>query len=216
MLIKNDIKHMNIDAEIKHIVESLNLIIKKIGCNNLLLNNKNTLEDIAFLEIYKNNEQLINADLLYVGERNNVFGEKISYVGMDVDMLLKIFNDILNNKIVAIVNTDTLFLEKANENKINFNIEVFKDYSEDFLKEVVKKYKNTNYNPSYCNLSEKSQEILNKYILHEDITSNYTREELKNFSMELPSRAVSKATIYNSITTNYIKGINKDLEKISD
>ena len=98
MLIKNDIKHMNIDAEIKHIIESLNLIIKKIGCNNLLLNNKNTLEDIAFLEIYKNNEQLINADLLCIGEKNNIFGEKISYIGMDVDMLLKIFNDVVTKK----------------------------------------------------------------------------------------------------------------------
>ena len=47
-----------------------------------------------------------------------------------------------------------------------------------------------------------------------NIKCKYTREDLKNFQMELPAQSVRNISIYNSITTNYIKGVNQDLNSL--
>jgi len=209
---------MPIEQEINHIVKALNSIIRKIKCKKIIFYNNNTLEDIAFLKLFEANETRINADLWYVGDYNDkIIGENIFYFANDFDFLLKVINSILTTNEFAIINTDTLFSEKASEKKINGNIEIFKDYTTKFLEEILKFY---NYEDKFkeieTQMSEKSLEILNDYLLKNDLPSKYTREELKNFSMELPPRAITKGTIYNSITTNYIKGINKDLERLTD
>lgn len=218
MIIKNDIEHMPIEKEIKHIVDSLNLAIKKLKCKKLLLSNNNTLEDIAFLEIYKHNDNLINADLLYINDYNDkIKSDNISYIGNDVDILLDIFNNILNNNTIAIINTDTSFVEKASGEKINYNIEIFKDYTTDFINKIIEFYNDDiEIKTREYKMSEKSQEILKDYISHNDLPSKYTREELKNFQMELPAQPVRNISIYNSITTNYIKGINQDLNNLAE
>lgn len=216
MIIKNDIEHMPIEKEIKHIIDNLNLVIKKLKCKKLLLNNNNTLEDIAFLEIYKHNDNLINADLLYMNNYNDkIKSDNISYIGNDIDILLDTFNNILNNNTIAIVNTDTLFIEKTTGTKINYNIEIFKDYTTDFINKIIEFYNDDiEIKTKKYEMSEKSQEILKDYILHNDLPSKYTREELKNFQMELPAQPVRNISIYNSITTNYIKGVNQDLNSL--
>lgn len=216
MIIKNDIEHMPIEKEIKHIIDNLNLAIKKLKCKKLLLNNNNTLEDIAFLEIYKHNDNSINADLLYMNNYNDkIKSDNISYIGNDIDILLDTFNNILNNNTIAIVNTDTLFIEKTTGTKINYNIEIFKDYTTDFINKIIEFYNDdVEIKIKEYKMSEKSQEILKDYILHNDLPSKYTREELKNFQMELPAQPVRNISIYNSITTNYIKGVNQDLNSL--
>ena len=218
MLIRNDIKHMPIEQEINHIVKALNSIIRKIKCKKIIFYNDNTLEDIAFLKLFEANEKRINADLWYAGAyREDIEGENVFYFANDYDFILKVINSILTTNEFAIINTDTLFSEKATEKKINGNIEIFKDYSRDFLNKILDYYKyEDKIKVLEISMSDKSQEILNDYLLKNDLPSKYTREELKNFSMELPSRAITKGTIYNSITTNYIKGINKDLERLTD
>lgn len=216
MIIREDIKHMPIQDEIEHIVESLNKAIKKIKCSKLLFYNCNTIEDNAFLEIYKHNEKRIAADLLVMGYSEGVEGENISYIGDSVDIMLDIFKFILTNKEVAIVNTDTLFTEKAEQRKINYNIEIFKDYTMNYLKEILKFYNCDRKITIPPVLNEELRNILTDYIENVDLPSKYTREQLKNFSMYLPSRAVSNITLYNSITTNYITGVNKDLAKLTE
>ena len=216
MIIREDIKHMPIQDEIEHIVESLNKAIKKIKCSKLLFYNCNTVEDNTFLEIYKHNEKRIAADLLVMGYNEGVEGENISYIGDSVDIMLDIFKFILTNKEVAIVNTDTLFTEKAEQRKINYNIEIFKDYTMNYLKEILKFYNCDRKITTPPVLNEELRNILTDYIENVDLPSKYTREQLKNFSMYLPSRAVSNITLYNSITTNYITGVNKDLAKLTE
>ena len=216
MIIKNDIEHMPIEKEIKHIIDNLNLAIKKLKCKKLLLNNNNTLEDIAFLEIYKHNDNLINADLLYMNNYNDkIKSDNISYIGNNIDILLNTFNNILNNNTVAIINTDTYFIEKVFGEKINYNIEIFKDYTTDFIDKIIEFYNdNIEIKTREYKMSKKSQEILKDYILHNDLSSKYTREELKNFQMELPTQPIRNISIYNSITANYIKGVNQDLNSL--
>jgi len=218
MLIRNDINYMPIEQEINHIIKALNSIIRKIKCKKIIFYNNNTLEDIAFLKLFQANEKRINADLWYAGDYNDaIIGENIFYFANDFDFILKVVNSILTTNEFAIINTDTLFSEKAIEKKINGNIEIFKDYSREFLNKILDYYKyEDEIKALNINMSDRSQEILNDYLLKNDLPSKYTREELKSFSMELPPRAVTKGTIYNSITTNYIKGVNKDLEKLTD
>lgn len=216
MVIKDDIKHMPIQQEINHIVEALNKAIKKIKCSKILLYNSNTIEDNAFLEIYKHNEDKIAANLLVMGYGKDVEGQNISYIGDDIDTILDVFKNILNNTEIAIVNTDTLFSEKAEQRKINYNIEVFKDYTMNYLKEILNYYncKREIVYPSVLN--EELRNMLTDYIENVDLPSKYTRDQLKNFSMMLPSSAISNVTLYNSITSNFIKGVNQDLETITE
>lgn len=207
MLIDNDVSYMPVDKEIEHIVNSLNLAIKKIGCKKLLLNNNNTLEDIAFLEIYTHNDNLINADLLYMNNYiDEIKSDNLSYIGNDTDILLDTFNNILNNNTIAIINTDTLFTEKSNSLKINYNIEVFKDYTTDYIQSIIKYYNITNIEINNSNkMSKTSQEILKDLLLYIDITEKYSKEALTIFREELPKHKINNATIYNSLTTNHIK-----------
>lgn len=216
MIIRNDIKHMPIKEEIEHIVNNLNKAIKKIKCSKILFYNSNTIEDNAFLEIYKNNENKIAADLLVMGYSEGVNGDNVSYIGDDVEVMLDIFKHILNDTEIAIINTDTLFSEKAEQRKINYNIEIFKDYTMNYLKEILKFYNCQREVTIPPVLNEELRNILTDYIENIDLSSKYTRDQLKDFSMNLPSRAVNKVTLYNSITTNYITGVNKDLEKLSE
>lgn len=218
MLIRNDIKNMEVEKEIQHIVENLNLIIRKIGCKTLVLNNRNTIEDVAFMEIYFNNPQ-INANLMYFNTKDSKYeNNRIKYLESKEDFISLTY-DLFENHNIAIINTDTLFLENAKELKINYNIEIFKDYSSQFIEEILKFYKNYDGNiftQLEISISRKSQEILIDYLNNENLPNKYTREELLKYQEELPRTFTKRAMIYNSITTNYIKGINTDLEKFID
>lgn len=217
MIIKNDITHMPIQQEINHIIDSLNKAIKKIKCSKILLYNASTVEDNAFLEIYRHNENKIAADLLIIGhQRADLKGNNISYIGDDMNIMLNIFKNILTNTEIAIINTDTLFTEKAEQRKINYNIEIFKDYTMDYLKEILKYYNYNGFIMTPPVLNEELRQILKDYVENTDLTKKYTKEQLKNFSMCIPSNAVKNVTIYNSITTNFIKGVNEDLKSLTD
>lgn len=212
MLIRNDIKYMDVETEIHHIIKSLNIIIKKLKCEHFLLYNNGTKEDIAFIEIFKNNQEQINADLFYLGKQIEN-SEKI--FNITEDMYSNLLQSLLTTHKIAIINTDTFFIEKANQEKNNYNIEVFKDYSSEFIEEIIKFYNMENYNFSeiQMNLNEEEKEILKDYIFNNDLPKKYTKNQLEDFSDKLPAPLTIKLMIYNSITTNYIKGINKDLEE---
>lgn len=194
MLIENDVEVMSVEKEIEHMIRSLNSIIKKVGCKNLIIYNKETLEDIAFLEIYNNNKKRINAELIII---NNNFNDENSYL---------ILKCLLNSNDVAIVNTDTIFTERSNKLKINYNIEFFKDYSINYVKEIIKYYKADNkVKNKYSILSAKSEELLQDEIDGINLLEKYTNEEISLYREELPKYGAKKATLYNSIMTNYIK-----------
>lgn len=218
MLIRNDVKNIEVEKEIQHIVENLNLIIRKIGCKTFVLNNRNTIEDVAFMEIYLNNPQ-INANLMYFNMKDSKYeNNRIKYLESKEDFISLTYN-LFENHNIAIINTDTLFLENAKELKANYNIEIFKDYSSQFIEEILKFYNNYNGNiftQLEIPMSEKSQEILIDYLNNENLPNKYTREELLKYQEELPRKFAKRAMIYNSITTNYIKGVNTDLEKFMD
>lgn len=216
MLIRNDIEHMPIKEELEHIVLLLNRIIKKIGCNTLFLYNTDTLEDNAFLQIYKNNEEKIKANLVYIGYQGDLEGQKISYIGDNIDLLLEYCKKILLTNEVAIINTDTEFLARANEDKINYNIEVFKDYSTEYLQKIIEFYNaQATFEQSRNKITnEKSQIILKDYILGNKINEKYTNEEIRDFIKSLPKRITKNCTIFNTITSNYVVGINSDLEQL--
>lgn len=212
MLIRNDIKYMDVETEIHHIVKSLNIVIKKLKCEHFLLYNNGTKEDIAFIEIFKNNREEINADLFCLGKQMEDLEEMFNITEGEYNNLLQL---LLTTHKIAIINTDTFFIEKANQEKNNYNIEVFKDYSSEFIEEIIKFYNMENYNFSetQMNLNEEEKEILKDYIFNNDLPKKYTKKQLEDFSDKLPAPLTTKLMIYNSITTNYIKGINKDLEE---
>lgn len=219
MIIKNDTIHMNLEEEEKHIVKMLNVACSKIGCDTLLLNNKNTINDRTFISLFNKNSNKLNVKLIYINCLvENLNNEKIIYNNILSNEQL---NKLLNTNELAIINTDTELIKLFNNKKINYNISVFKDYSQSFIN-LLAEYYNINIielNIPYSHdIEELDIKIANDFINNkENLYSSYTREQLKSFNNKVKSltEPIKDLTLYNSITYNYITGVNEDLEKIN-
>lgn len=219
MIIKNDTIHMNLEEEEKHIVKMLNVACSKIDCDTLLLNNKNTINDRTFISLFNKNSNKLNVKLIYINCLvENLNNEKIIYNNTLSNEQL---NKLLNTNELAIINTDTELIKLFNNKKINYNISVFKDYSQSFIN-LLAEYYNINIielNIPYSHdIEELDIKIANDFINNkENLYSSYTREQLKSFNNKVKSltEPIKDLTLYNSITYNYITGVNEDLEKIN-
>lgn len=219
MLIRNDIIHMHPEQEEKHIIKMLNKACKNIGCKFLLVNNKNTINDRVFISLFDKNYNELNVELIYINnEIKELNNSQIKYF----DILPKeILEQLLNTNEIAIINTDTELVRMFNKRKINYNISVFKDYSQSFIINL-----GLYYDLEVRQFNNAIEGIENIDIqIAEAITSDnkeellkYTKEQLINFNKKVttPNKLIRDLVLYNSITYNYITGVNEDLEKYNN
>lgn len=105
----------NVKNEIDYIVNYLKTYKNKWSRENFVIINNNTIEDNAIIEICKNNNLQLN--------------------------FIKTFEELDNNSIL--LNTDNYLMHntKINYLKTNYTINIFIDYSEEDLKEILEYYK---------------------------------------------------------------------------
>lgn len=210
MIIQNDIENMPIEKEIKHIINLLNFSIKKMQGKIIYINNTNSFNDIIFMDLYLKYNNEIEADLYYTGEKNEKYNiDKIKYIE-DKNDLIELLTKLTTSNEILIINTDTLTKEKINH-KINYNITVFKDYTDNYIKKIGS-FLNSIYNEN--TMTEKEEffdQMLKDYCYNKDIfPSLYEAENLKSFYRNLPKQLPKESNIINSITYNYMKNIVSD------
>ena len=145
MVKKGMINEKTVQSEIEYIIAFIKRYKRKWERNTFVLENKNTVEDNAIIEIFKHNTDL--------GELKTV------------ENLTKI------NKNEIILNTDNYLLAAVHKNqpKTTYTLNIFVDYSEEDIKEILKFYKvdfssfaKTNYD-----LEDAIVELYKKYISNE-------------------------------------------------
>lgn len=183
MVIKGKINQKTVKKEIDYIIDIIKKYQNKWNKEKTVIINKNTIEDNTLIEIFKHNEDL--------GEINFI------------ENLKELENNML------LINTDT-FMKAAtriNHLKTNFTINVFADYSQADLKQILKYYdiNNKEYEPTQYNISDELLEAYEKYLYGDfDLThiSPELRKELTNFLQEKNQK--TNITIVNSYTADKI------------
>lgn len=207
MVIKKDeIKNMPIKQEIEHIIETTNKICKRNNIDYLLLWGDN-FSDQAFKAIYNNNSHLFSNELIVYQKEENLFQnlKTKQFIGNEI-------NHYFITKRIAIIDTNTMEENYKNGNNINGNIRVFIDYTNKYVEEILSFY-NILFSKSLNELE--LNKILRDYVIldNKDFTSKYTKEQIVNLLTTIKPQIPKNFTIYNSITENYIKNIDKDLKK---
>lgn len=166
MTIEEQLNLMPIEEEIQYMILFIKRYCNLWNIKNLTLVNKNTIEDKAFLAIYKNN-------------KHNLY--KLNIVNNIKDV-------ILNRGETIIINTDTKLLRETQTNfiKTNYTLNLFLDYTPEYLMEILKFYKVDfdNANPTPYGMEEELLPIFNKYINNElDVfdLDNESRKKLIEF-----------------------------------
>lgn len=205
---KNEIENMPIEKEITHIIKSINTMCKKLKVHSmLLLDNNKTIGGKTFFEIYYNNKDKFNCNLILLKDDYSFYriDNNVEIYDVNIGFLL------LDNSI-CILNTDTVEDELKNGNKKIYNIKVFNDYTKNYLKEILKYY-----NSNFSEPIEELDNIIRDYIVlpRENFIKKYTKEELKEFSQQTKLATPINLTLYNSISKDYFTRVNNDLEKLT-
>lgn len=210
MIIKNnEIDNMPIEKEIVHIIKSINTMCKKLKIHSmLLLDNDKTIGGKTFFEIYKNNRNKFDCNLILLEGSYKFYtinDDNTNNYDINIGFLL------IDNSL-CILNTDTIEDELKNGNKKIYNIKVFYDYTRNYLEEILKYY-----NSNFSKPTEQFDNIIRDYIIlpRQEFMEKYTKKEREEFSQQIKSATSTNFTLYNSITKNYFTNVNNDLEKLT-
>ena len=182
MVKKGMINQKTVQYEIEYITSFLKRFKRKWERDTFILVNKNTIEDNAIIEIFKHNSDL---------------GE------------LKTVDTVVNNVDSIISNTDNYLLTAVHSNqlKTNYTLNVFADYSEDDLKEILKYYDVdfSNFEKTNYEIEEAVIELYKKYIANELEIAKVKFDLRKKFLNFLKERnKKTNISIMNSYTANII------------
>lgn len=211
---KNEKENLPVEEEIFHIIEQINKCCDKLKVNNMCIFGVSRNNDV-FFQIFLKYKNKFRYPLYQYSEYENTFRKWD--LDRDFPETVKDINSLLFNGNIALINTDTAENELLRGNKINYNIKVFSDYSQQYVQEI--------YNFIYPynkgitlenNISEEKQNYIRDYLIlsREELLNKYTKEELKYISITIQKTIPEKLYIYNSVTTNYLKDVNNDLEDL--
>ena len=211
MLIRDDIENLPIEQEEQHIVKLLNKYIKKINCDTLFYYNNSTVEDLVFYYFFKKNANKINAQLLYYGDEVEAPEEGLKIVHLswlDNAQIKKIIADILTSSKVAIVNTKTLISERVEQKPISANIDMFVDYSWNYMQQLITYYNIPEHMLKQYDITEEERKLLEDYLHGAKLYEKYTRDEIRHFITKYGKKNnIKKATIFNSLTYNFMEEV---------
>lgn len=150
---EKELELLPIATEVDYIADFISRYMTLWNRNTLSIVNKNTAEDKAFIEIYNHHKEKL-------GELK----------------FIKDIKELDDNSIL--IDTDTLLLRetKLNYIKFNYTLNIFIDYSPEYVREILKFYK--------IDISELS---LTDYGMNEDVLSafrKYLSNELDIFSID--------------------------------
>lgn len=115
MIIEEQLEKMPIKEEIDYLIQTINNIcFRWNNRNKLTIINKNTIEDLAFIEIYNHNKDKFHNELVFIKDLTELTNEMI------------------------LINTDTYLLSqtKLHPIKINYTINIFIDYTQEYLYKI--------------------------------------------------------------------------------
>lgn len=143
----NEIELLPVAHEIQHIVDFVNRYMKLWNKENLFIINNNTPEDKAFIEIYNHNKDKLG-NLIIIEDNKD--------------------NNIKEYENTIIIDTDTYLLRqtKLDYIKNNYTLNVFIDYSPEYIKEILSFYKIdlSTLEPTNYGLSEKLLNAFREYL----------------------------------------------------
>lgn len=183
MTIEEQLEKMPIKEEIDYLIQTINNIcFRWNNRNKLTIINKNTIEDLAFIEIYNHNKDKFYNELVFIKDLTELTNEMI------------------------LINTDTYLLSqtKLHPIRINYTINIFIDYTQEYLYKIYLIYgaKFSQCTPTNYGMREDVLEAFKQYLTGTlDITKLdfEVRKELMAFLRE------RNAPVIKDIPNSYSK-----------